>query len=190
MSENTEKRQRTKKKLADALIGLCEQKNYYDITIWDICNKAGLYRSTFYRYYDTKDDMLRDIEHDYVEHTRSLTATLRNYRNDASEDVKELYLEELTKDMEYHHENARLCRFLLSPGGDIYFRQKMLTSVEESARNSLYRHGCTKTRELDYMVIFFSAGFINTIYEWLSRGDRQPSQIAAFLLEMIELMHP
>ena len=36
MAQNLEKRNRTKQKLADALVELCEEKNYYDITVWDI----------------------------------------------------------------------------------------------------------------------------------------------------------
>ena len=62
MAENPEKRMRTKQKLTDALVELCEEKHYYDITVWDICNKAQLYRSTFYRYFEKKDDMLREID--------------------------------------------------------------------------------------------------------------------------------
>ena len=47
--ENKEKRDRTRAALKAALIELCDEKSYYEITIWDICNKARMYRSTFYR---------------------------------------------------------------------------------------------------------------------------------------------
>lgn len=72
---NQEKRDRTRATLKNALIELCDEKSYYDITIWDICNKAHAYRSTYYRYFDTKDDVLREIEHEYLETTRSLNDT-------------------------------------------------------------------------------------------------------------------
>ena len=101
MAENPEKRMRTKQKLTDALVELCEEKHYYDITVWDICNKAQLYRSTFYRYFETKDDMLREIEHKYVKQTQALTRNLGDFRADASEEEMQLFLRELTADMEY-----------------------------------------------------------------------------------------
>ena len=80
MAENLEKRQRTRKKLADALAELREEKSYYAVTFWDICSKAQMYRSTSYRYYETKNELLREIEHEYVEETRNLTKIIPVYR--------------------------------------------------------------------------------------------------------------
>lgn len=186
MAENREKRQRTRKKLAEALVELCEEKSYYDITVWDICNKAQMYRSTFYRYYETKDDLLREIEHDYVEETQNLTKSLEDFRADASEEKMQLFLQELTADMEYHRTNARLCRFLLSPAGDIYFHQKMVESIGNTVRKQIQKSGKRRSaRQAHYMVTYFSSGFISTIHEWLTRDDCTPGEIAAFLLDMI-----
>ena len=123
MAENPEKRMRTKQKLTDALVELCEEKHYYDITVWDICNKAQLYRSTFYRYFETKDDMLREIEHKYVKQTQALTRNLGDFRADASEEEMQLFLRELTADMEYHQENAKLCRRPIFPTEDDRVRE-------------------------------------------------------------------
>ena len=61
---NIKKSERTKNRLKEILIDLCAKKGYQTVTIGDICEKAETYRSTFYRYYDTKDDMLREIEHE------------------------------------------------------------------------------------------------------------------------------
>ena len=187
MAENVEKRQRTKNQLTKALIELCEEKNYYDITVWDICSKAHLYRSTFYRYYETKDDMLREIEHEYLEKTRSLTPSLGDFRMDASEEQMKIFLSELTADMEYHLENEKLCRFLLSPAGDLYFHQKMIESIGTTVSNNLQKHGGLRMSENShYFINYFASGFVATIYEWLTRKDKTPEQIAIFLLEMIK----
>lgn len=165
---------------------LCEEKSYYDITIWDICNKAQMYRSTFYRYYETKDELLREIEHAYVEETRNLTKSLEDFRADASEEKMQLFLQELTADMEYHRANARLCRFLLSPAGDIYFHQKMVESLGSTVRKHIQRREKHHTAwEAQYLVTYFAAGFVSTIHEWLIRDDCTPEQIAVFLLDMI-----
>lgn len=187
MAENLEKRQRTRKKLADALVELCEEKSYYDITVWDICNKAQMYRSTFYRYYETKDELLREIEHEYLERTRSLTKSLGDFRADASEAQMQIFLKELTADMEYHRENEKLCRFLLSPAGDIFFHQKMVESIGNTVRKNMQKRGKHhSTKEAQYLVNYFASGFVSTIHEWLIRDDCTPEQIAAFLLGMIK----
>ena len=187
MAENAEKRKRTRRKLSDALVALCEEKSYYDITVWDICNRAGLYRSTFYRYYDTKDELLREIEHEYVEETRSLTKSLHDFRSDAPEEQMNVFLRELTDDMSYHRQNAQLCRFLLSPAGDIYFRQKMVESIGETVRKNMRLNGKRRpVHEMEYLVNYFASGFVSTVYQWLIRDDCTPERIAAFLLEMIK----
>lgn len=179
--ENTRKRKQTRQSLKNALIDLCEKKTYYDITIWDICNQAGTYRSTFYRYYDSKDEVLREIEHEYIAETQSLIDTIRDFSSDATQEQLQKYREELTADMKYHLEHEKICSFLLSPAGDLAFRQQMQESI-----GSTIRKAQRKGRVLhmtDYSINFFASGFISTISFWLEKKDRTPEQIADFLLE-------
>lgn len=44
----------------EALIALLERKNYEYITVKEICEKAGVNRSTFYLHYETIDDLLSE----------------------------------------------------------------------------------------------------------------------------------
>ena len=184
--ENTQKRERTRARLKEALITLFDKKNFYEITIWDICNEADTYRSTFYRYYDTKDEMLREIEREYLAATQSLTSALRDFSAHASPEQRRVYLEELTADMEYHMANERVCRFLLSPAGDLAFHQKMIDSIAYTARNNLRKNGHIRSAGEDYLINFFASGFVATIHNWLERKDRSPAQTAEFLLSMME----
>ena len=183
--ENKEKRERTRATLKNALIALCDEKSYYDITIWDICNKAEAYRSTFYRYFDTKDEMLREIEREYLENTRALTPGIRDFHPDASPEQMAVYLAELTADMEYHMKNEKLCRFLLSAAGDIWFYVKMKESIASTGRRNLETGKWAYRKDMDYRINFFAAGFIDTIHTWLQKKDRSPEQMATFLLEML-----
>lgn len=185
---NQEKRERTRASLKNALMELCEEKNYYDITVWDICSRAQTYRSTFYRYFDTKDEVLREIEHDYLETTRSLTSAIQDFRPDASAEQMAAYLEELTADMEFHRKNEKLCRFLLSPAGDLYFYEKMKESLAAVSRRNLELAGQCSQENLEYRINFFAAGFIDTVHTWLEQNDRTPREIAGFLLEMLKQM--
>ena len=181
--ENIRKRKQTRQSLKNALIDLCEKKTYYDITIWDICNQAGTYRSTFYRYYDSKDELLREIEREYIAETQSLIDTIRDFSSDATQEQLQKYREELTADMKYHMEHEKICIFLLSPAGDLAFRQQMQESI-----GSTIRKAQKKDRVLhinDYSINFFASGFISTISFWLERKDRAPEQIAGFLLDMM-----
>ena len=44
--------------MIEALLLLLEKEEYDFISVKDICEKAGVNRSTFYTYYNTKDDLL------------------------------------------------------------------------------------------------------------------------------------
>jgi AcrR family transcriptional regulator len=52
---------RTKKSLEDALIALTLEKEYDEITIQEITDRADVGYRTFFRHYSDKDDLLKDV---------------------------------------------------------------------------------------------------------------------------------
>ena len=52
---------RTRKSLEDALIALTLEKEYEEITIQEITERADVGYRTFFRHYADKDDLLRDV---------------------------------------------------------------------------------------------------------------------------------
>ena len=52
---------RTRKALADALIGLANEKGYDNITIRDLTQRANIGYATFYRHYKSKDELVTDF---------------------------------------------------------------------------------------------------------------------------------
>lgn len=61
MARKTDRRiERTRRWLRDAFVELFLEKNYDSITVQDITDRADTARVTFYRHYNTKDDLLED----------------------------------------------------------------------------------------------------------------------------------
>ncbi len=52
------KKEEIDSRITNALISLMEEKDYNSISITDITSKAGLSRVTYYRHFDTKEDVL------------------------------------------------------------------------------------------------------------------------------------
>ena len=50
---------RTKTWIEDALIWFAEQGRFADVTISELCEKAGVGRPTFYRHFNAKEDVIR-----------------------------------------------------------------------------------------------------------------------------------
>jgi AcrR family transcriptional regulator len=64
---------RTRDALGDALVALMKQKNFDDITVQDVLDRAGVGRSTFYVHFSDKDDLfLSDVENVLGHFTRIL----------------------------------------------------------------------------------------------------------------------
>ena len=64
--------QRTKKALITTFSDLLETKSFENITIQDLCEKANVRRSTFYRHFNDKHDLLNHIVGTLIEYFRTL----------------------------------------------------------------------------------------------------------------------
>ena len=60
MNKNESKYFNTAIKMDEALVTLLEKKDFEYITIKEICNTAGVNRSTFYLHYENTSDLLKE----------------------------------------------------------------------------------------------------------------------------------
>lgn len=58
---------KSKKAIKDAFLQLIKEKNYGNITITDIANKAMINRKTFYMHYETKENLYNEITDELLE---------------------------------------------------------------------------------------------------------------------------
>ena len=61
----------------------------------------------------------------------------------------------------------------------------MAESIAERAKKSFNDLHTAYGSNLNYVLHFFSNGFISTVYEWLKQQDRTPEEIAEVLLHLI-----
>lgn len=66
---------KTKEKILEAFKELLAQKKYNNITIQEIIEQANIARSTFYKHYKTKDDLLKEACQNIFDHVFSHTLT-------------------------------------------------------------------------------------------------------------------
>ncbi len=70
MDKRKVENQRVKKSITDALLELMHDKSISQITITEIINKANVARASFYRNYESKDDVLMTLVDDILEDFR------------------------------------------------------------------------------------------------------------------------
>ena len=66
--KKTQRNRFTRMCMGDALVNIMQQKAYDKISVSDIVKKAGVSRMTYYNYYGTKDELVKD----YIEEITSL----------------------------------------------------------------------------------------------------------------------
>ena len=67
MDQRVARSRRSRAKLKEAFLELFQTKEPEEITVVELCQKAGLNRSTFYAHYDYLDKLIRSILWESVE---------------------------------------------------------------------------------------------------------------------------
>ena len=89
MNKSEAKFRNTATKMNRALLSLLEQKEFKDISIKDICEQAGVNRSTFYAHYENTYDLLRET------HAGLITGFFDELDNSLKVDITKLDADEL-----------------------------------------------------------------------------------------------
>ena len=56
----------SKRLLKESLIRQLKEESIYKISVRELCEQAGINRTTFYKYYGSPFDLLKDIEDDLL----------------------------------------------------------------------------------------------------------------------------
>ncbi|MCR5491052.1 MAG: TetR/AcrR family transcriptional regulator [Bacilli bacterium] len=147
--------------IEDSLFLLMEEKPFYQIKVEEICRKAFVGRTSFYRHYQTKEDVL-------------LSAFIRMWQDWCEKhDVQERKKFTLDNAETYFTYNLSIKDRL-----DAMYKNKLdmilLKSFEECMKDESARHG--------YEARFYGYGLFGILKEWWSRGFKEsPEEVSAIL---------
>ena len=167
MNKSESKYYNTALLMDEALIQLLEKKEYEFITVKEICEKAGVNRSTFYLHYESIDDLL--IETIEMINKRFNRAFDNEIIEPRKMDKEKLYLINDTYLIPYLNfikENKKLYK-LIHKNPNI-FRYK---ETYEKLYNDLFsvildKYGVSK-EEKEYVFVYFSFGLVAVIQKWI-----------------------
>ena len=95
MYDNQDRRvRRTRRALADALIHLTSERPYHSILVRDITDQADIGYATFYRHYDSKDDLMLAV---FADATAELEASASEPGGEYFEQEGQLIFEHVRK---------------------------------------------------------------------------------------------
>ena len=149
----------TKMVLQQALLKVLKHKRIDQVTIKEVCDEAQVNRGTFYLHYASPNDLLMEIEQQFVdEHLGYYTSYVEeNYRGD--------YLAEMFKQI---LENQELCEIIMGKNGNPRF----LTRLQEMMRPGVVDGWCREfpkysRANLDYVFTYVFTGSMRLILDWI-----------------------
>ena len=171
MNNNDLRVKKTQRALMDSFLELLKTKNFSQITVQDLCDRAMVRRSTFYRHYSDKYDLLNQV--------------LANFFNS----LHESHLDNLlVKEPKTYFENiVRETLYFLIENRDTIQSVFTIAYYDEITRivyNQLYkgverqvnfdiRHGVRFNIDLEVYMEFMAGGILRIIYAWLKEGQKR-----------------
>ena len=153
---------RSRAAIQKAVLSLAQSTPVQKISITEICQKAAVHRSTFYKYYGCQLDVVKDILHELLLHTADhVMACLQE-----GSSIRTALCSALT----YVAENQEQIRLLLKECDYSFFRdiKIQLPNFQEGLMASL--PASMSQREKQAYASFVQYGTLHLVLEWVLGG--------------------
>lgn len=180
---------RTKKALYDAFLDLLSEKPFDEITINELCDKAGVRRATFYKHYSDKFDFL-------TSYTGVLRDNFDRYMVKLGKPslTSDYYIAYAKRIIHFIDENAaaidNICKSNLFPSVLALIFEKNFQDTRERLRISV-ASGMELPATIDSVAAACAGGVAAIVYCWLTEGrktdpDLVAEQVGAIVAKIID----
>lgn len=169
---------RTQKLLKDSLIELMQEKEFKNISVKDITERADLNRGTFYLHYSDTYHLLQDIEDEVL---MNFQVVIDNYKHSFQPGT---LLPVLIPIIDYLGENAALCHILFENNASVDFMDRFHRLLHQNGFE-LIRAMFPDAKEpiLSCCFEFSAYGLIGMLTQWLNSGQPLPKKTIAELAD-------
>ena len=158
--ENLDNRVRyTKMVLQQALLKILQTKHIDKVTIKELCQEAKVNRGTFYLHYATPNDLLIEIERQFIDENMAYFSPymLEGYETSQLAGMFTCILK-----------NKEICRIIMGKNGNPRFLERL----QEMIRGNVVDGWCKEfpkysRSDLDYVFDFIFAGSMRLILNWI-----------------------
>ena len=166
----------TAARMDEAFLELLEKKDFAYMTVKEICEKAGVNRSTFYLHYETVNDLLAESARYIIDKftaampqdTAEFIAKLQ------TRPLEELYLitpEYLAPYLSYIKEHRRLFRLIHEQASVLGLHDAYL-ALNRHVFTPILERFHVPASEQKYLMPFYISGLMGIVNEWLKEDCR------------------
>lgn len=171
----------------EALIALLEVKDLEYITVKEICEKAGVNRSTFYLHYETIDDLVNEAMENV---NKRFLACFTQNEDDFAGKINDKSLEDLvlvTQDylrpyLQFISENRRVYRASFRNPKEMQANARYINLKRYILEPILKKFGVPEMR-WQYYIVYYIEGTMAVIKEWLDQNCQDSVETIAAVIE-------
>ena len=154
---------RTYKLLSQALMSLLLEKSFEEIFVTDICERAMVHRTTFYKHFEDKyhllDFCVKDLVNDFEE---------ENYQSISTENMKDYYMTLIRETLNYVAENKRLfLTGIIRSGKVLPILQRAVFQLIETKLSESKKLGYHREVPITIIAHFYAGAFLTASIWWL-----------------------
>ncbi len=187
MNKNESKYFNTAIKMDEALISLLEKKEFAYITVKEICEAAGVNRSTFYLHYENTSDLLKETTQYILDKHFSYYGVDEkdaSYRLEKGEPNELIFVtrEYLTPYLTFTKENRRIFRLAIKQ-----FHVMNMNEVYEHLFKYIFEPVLARfhvpEKERPYVIKFYLTGVFAVVMEWLEKDCSDSIDLVVKIIE-------
>lgn len=193
MNKSESKYFATSMKMDEAFLALLENKDFSYITVKEICETAGVNRSTFYLHYETISDLLSEsvsyLNENFLEYmNHDKNAFISKVQNCP---LNELYLitpEYLTPYLSYIREHKRLFRTAIEKAAVLEMEKSYAKMFRYVFTPILERYQVAE-KDRTYIMAFYIRGLMAIITEWLKTDCKDSIEYIITMIQKCVMRH-
>ena len=174
MNKNESKYFNTAIRMDEALIALLEKKDFEYITIKEICDTAGVNRSTFYLHYENTSDLLKETSRHIIDkhlayYEIDKTRISLQFKTCRREELLFITDEYLIPYLTFIKDNQRLFKVSIKQFNSLNMND-VYGKMFEHIFNPILERFHVPEKERAYVVKFYLTGVFAIVMEWLDKN--------------------
>jgi len=169
-----------------AFLELLQNKEFAYITVKEICEKAGVNRSTFYLHYENVGDLLEEsleyMQKKFLAGFSGKNSVMLNIESCPHDELMWITPDYLRPYLQFIEENRRLYRAAMEHPA-VFGSEKTYRSMFEHIFDPVLRRFSVPEEQRRFIMAFFLKGIAGVIEEWLKGGCAEPIETVAQIIQ-------
>lgn len=185
MNRSESKYFNTAVRMDEAFLSLLEKKSFDYITVKEVCDTAGVNRSTFYLHYETVGDLLEEsisyMHKRFLSTFQGKVSQLPDIQNCPKEDLMFITSDYLHPYLEFIRKNQKLYRTAIKHS-DILQADRTYQEMFQNIFDPILERFLVPAPMRQYYMIFYLNGIKGVIEQWLKAECEDP------IIQMIDVI--